>query len=214
MQFTAVVFDLGGVVMPTALDGLLAYERELGLPEHGLVGFLRGDPVFARWQVGEATPEEFFSHVRHQVRARHGAELDVERLAAATEIGSVMDPEMDGLLHELHGRVALGLLTNNVRESVRWREEIPDELFDVVVDSSHVGMAKPDRRIYEHVLALLERPGEEVVFVDDWEENLPPARALGMEVVHFRDPAACRATLTDLGLLPTGPGVVPQPRKP
>ncbi len=202
MQITAVVFDLGGVVMPTALDGLLAYERELGLPEQALVGFLRGDPEFDRWQVGHSTPAEFFPYVRETIRARHGVELEVERLAAATEIGSDMSAEMDRLLRELHGRYALALCTNNVRESVRWRREIPAELFDVIVDSSHVGLAKPDPRIYEYVLRALDRPGEEVVFVDDWEENLVPARALGMQTVHFRDPPSCRRELTALGLLP------------
>lgn len=202
MQITAVVFDLGGVVMPTALDGLLAYERELGLPPQALVGFLRGDPVFDRWQVGRSTPGEFFAHVRAEIRIRHGVDVDVDRLATATEIGSDMDAEMDRLLRDLHGRYALALCTNNVRESVRWRREIPAELFDVIVDSSHVGIAKPDPRIYEHVLRALGREGEEVVFIDDWEENLYPARTLGMQTVRFRDPASCRRELADLGLLP------------
>ena len=44
----------------------------------------------------------------------------------------------------------LGLLTNNVKEfGEHWRATFPIELFDEVVDSSHVGMRKPERAIYE-----------------------------------------------------------------
>ena len=51
----------------------------------------------------------------------------------------------------------LGLVTNNVREgSAMWRSLVPvDELFDVVVDSSEVGMRKPNPAIYHHALEQL-----------------------------------------------------------
>lgn len=191
----AVVFDLGGVLMPTAFDGLVAYERELGLPDMALQDFLRGDAVFQRWQVGDGTPAEFFDHVRHTIDDQHGVVVETERLARATEEGSYMSPEMDQLLHDLHGSYAIGLCTNNVRESVSWRENIPAELFDVFVDSSHVGIAKPDPAIYELLLERFGCTGANVVFVDDWEENLAPAAALGMHTVLFDNPAQCRSSL-------------------
>ena len=83
--------------------------------------------------------------------------------------------------------IRLALLTNNVREfGDAWRSTFPvDDLFEVVVDSSHVGMRKPDPRIY---LLTCERIGvdpEAAVFLDDNRDNVEAARALGMDAVHF-----------------------------
>jgi putative hydrolase of the HAD superfamily len=84
------------------------------------------------------------------------------------------------------------LLTNNAREwEPTWRALIPvDELFDVVVDSSVVGLRKPDPRIYELTCERLGLPPEECIFVDDLECNVEAAAALGIEVVHCTDPTA------------------------
>jgi epoxide hydrolase-like predicted phosphatase len=84
----------------------------------------------------------------------------------------------------------VGLLTNNVKEfGDNWRAMFPiDELCEEVVDSSHVGMRKPEREIYELTCSRLNvKPGE-TVFVDDNADNIAAARAYGMEVVHFIEP--------------------------
>ncbi len=61
------------------------------------------------------------------------------------------------------------LLTNNIREySGQWRAKLPvDELFEFVIDSSEVGMRKPEPEIFRHTLDLLGCAAEEAVFVDD-----------------------------------------------
>ena len=61
------------------------------------------------------------------------------------------------------------------------------ELFEVVVDSSDVGMRKPDPRIYELTCRRLGVTADASVFVDDNTENVAAARRLGMEVVLFGD---------------------------
>jgi epoxide hydrolase-like predicted phosphatase len=75
------------------------------------------------------------------------------------------------------------LVTNNVREFADgWRSLIPvDELFDVVVDSSMIGMRKPDPRIFHHALAALGGIApEHAVFLDDFQGNVDAAIAVGM----------------------------------
>ncbi|MGW4801733.1 HAD family hydrolase [Nonomuraea sp. NPDC004297] len=52
--------------------------------------------------------------------------------------------------------------------------------------SSELGARKPDPGPYEAVLAALDVPPAQVVFVDDRPVNLTPARALGMRTVLFR----------------------------
>jgi epoxide hydrolase-like predicted phosphatase len=84
----------------------------------------------------------------------------------------------------------LGLLTNNVKEfGDNWRAMFPiDELCDDVVDSSHVGMRKPERAIYELTCERLGVKPAETVFVDDNADNIAAANEFGMHTVHFIDP--------------------------
>jgi epoxide hydrolase-like predicted phosphatase len=93
-------------------------------------------------------------------------------------------------IRELKDRgLRLGLLTNNIKEfGDHWRATFPiDDLFEEVVDSSHVGMRKPDREIYELTCARMRITPNEAVFVDDNRDNVAAARAFGMEAVHFGD---------------------------
>ncbi|MGK2950330.1 MAG: HAD family hydrolase [Acidimicrobiales bacterium] len=85
----------------------------------------------------------------------------------------------------------VGLITNNVREgSGTWRAMLPiDELFEVVVDSSEVGMRKPNPAIFLHALDLLGgiAPAESV-FLDDSPGNVAGARRAGLHAIHVDDP--------------------------
>jgi putative hydrolase of the HAD superfamily len=91
----------------------------------------------------------------------------------------------------------IGLLTNNVKEfGDNWRAMFPiEELCEDVVDSSHVGMRKPEREIYELTCARLGVTAEEAIFVDDNADNVAAAREYGMEIVHFVEPWDALAAL-------------------
>ena len=81
------------------------------------------------------------------------------------------------------------LITNNIKEfSDGWRAMIPvDEMFEVIVDSSAVGMRKPDPRIYRMALDQLGVPAERSVFLDDAAGNIAAARAVGMAAILVED---------------------------
>lgn len=153
-----------------------------------------------RLEVGELTVTEWFAGVLARAPEILGAPLDVEdtlTFFADLAIGvhwpivhAARDLRTEGL--------RLALLTNNVREwGDRWRSTFPvDELFGVVVDSSLVGMRKPDPRIYLHTCEQLGCEPAGAVFLDDNAQNCDAAAALGMEVVRVgTDPFAAVAEL-------------------
>jgi putative hydrolase of the HAD superfamily len=74
--------------------------------------------------------------------------------------------------------------------------------FDVVVLSEERGVRKPDPAIFALALEELGVAGSECVFADDSEENLPPAAALGMTVIHALDERETVAALRRLLQLP------------
>jgi 2-haloacid dehalogenase len=74
--------------------------------------------------------------------------------------------------------------------------------FDDAVISGHVGVVKPDRRIFEILFERVGRRPEELVFVDDSLKNIEAARALGMPAIHFRPDVDLKSELAAHGALP------------
>src|SRR5204863_8630469 len=72
--------------------------------------------------------------------------------------------------------------------------------FDGLVISGRLGIAKPDRRIFEHLLSTHRLEAGSSVFVDDREDNLEAARQLGIVAVQFSDADRLRRDLRRLGL--------------
>jgi epoxide hydrolase-like predicted phosphatase len=104
-----------------------------------------------------------------------------------------------------HEGYITGIITNNVKEfGDGWRGLIPvDELFDFVVDSSSVGIRKPDPRIFQ---LALERLGDisagQVLFLDDYQANVDAARDLGLQAILAG--ADVLATIDELDILLAG----------
>ena len=105
-------------------------------------------------------------------------------------------------------RLRTGLLTNNF---VGMRSAGTDhpfaevlDLFDEIVESSQVGVRKPDPRFYEHACERLAIEPDEAVFLDDLGVNLKPARAMGMTTIKVDDPAVAIAELEQVVGFPLG----------
>lgn len=106
------------------------------------------------------------------------------------------------------------ILTNNVAEWAEvWQASIPVELFDVVIDSSAVGLRKPDEAIF---LLTCERLGVApggAVFLDDSPGHVAAARSAGLAGIVVTGPTQALADLDALleagAGQPGGPGVSP-----
>jgi putative hydrolase of the HAD superfamily len=201
--FRAVVFDLGGVVMGSPLHAIADYERSAGIP-NGFVNRLvvaSGAPgAWARLERGELSLDEFYPQFdRECAAAGHAvsARAMMERIAVAAQ----PRPAMLAAIRRIRGRgVATSALTNNwVGEGGRGdARDWLAELFDVVVESSVVGIRKPDPRIYALALERLGVAADEAIFLDDIGRNLKPARALGMRTIKVEEPGRALAELAEL----------------
>src|SRR5438477_12763993 len=82
-------------------------------------------------------------------------------------------------------------------EFLRW--------FNGILVSGEVGLIKPDPRIFELLIERFAIDPRRAVYIDDVETNVIAARPLGIHGIHFTTPAALRAELAELGLLPSRP---------
>ena len=156
-------------------------------------------PAWHRLERGEIDMKDYYGLITEQAPRVLGRSIDFDaysRFMRSRAPG--VHWQVVHRIRELRGSVKLGLLTNNVKEfGEHWRSTFPiDELFEVIVDSSHVGMRKPDPEIYLLTCERLAIEPHDAVFVDDNADNCAAARALGMETVHFGDDP--RVSLGDL----------------
>ena len=152
-------------------------------------GAIGDEPDWHLLEKGEIDVATYFGRLTERAPAILGTEIDMEsygRFWRSTAPG--VHWMVVHKIRELKDRgVRLGLLTNNVKEfGEHWRTMFPlEELFEEVVDSSHVGMRKPERGIYELTCTRMGVAPTETIFVDDNLDNVEAARAYGMEAVHF-----------------------------
>ncbi len=205
MAVVAVVFDMGGVLTVDPFDACRGYARELGVPMDTFVEQLRG-PVFAEVETGVRTVRDFLKFACRDVAGRFDVEVDIRRLADCLAAGQQVRPEMVALIVDLtDGGVAVGLLTNNAREARSWWNSgvLPVGSFTAIVDSSEVGLRKPDPRIFAVIAERMGRRAGELLYFDDMAENVAGATAAGLAGEIFSDPDECRRVCARHGLVAT-----------
>ena len=191
----AALFDFGGVLSTSPFDALARFERERGLPE-GMIRRLNAtnpdNNAWAQLERGDVDLDGFGTMFAEEAAA---AGHQLEGHEVITLLHGEMRPEMVEAVRRCGERLKLGLLTNNFvplderpSEDPRAAYAAVIALFDVIVESSVVGVRKPDPRFYEIACEQLEIEPPEAVFLDDLGINLKPARAMGMTTIKVGDP--------------------------
>lgn len=200
MAIEAVLFDFGGVILSSPFEAFARYERAHGLPD----GFLRRvnatDPdrnAWARLERSEVTVAEFDEAFAAESAGLGHRVPGVDVLAL---LAGEVRPAMVQVVRRCREHFATALLTNNVvsADAAAMAGSAHAEVlahFDVIVESSRIGVRKPERRFYEIALGELGIEAPQAVFLDDLGVNLKPARAMGMTTIKVGDPDVALAEL-------------------
>jgi putative hydrolase of the HAD superfamily len=192
-MINAVLWDFGGVILSSPFEAFNRYEIELGLPRDFIRGLNARNPdanAWARMERSEVDLDGFASLFEAEA-AEHGHKLSGHHVLKI--ISGEVRPEMVEALHRVKQRYRIACITNNMptgegpgmaRDPARVKEiEAIMNLFEHVVESSKLGIRKPDPRIYLHACQLLDVKPENCVYLDDLGVNLKPAKALGMRTI-------------------------------
>jgi putative hydrolase of the HAD superfamily len=165
-------------------------------------GEVEDEPDWHLLEKGQIDIKTYFDRMVEKAPAVLGREIDMEAYGrfwrtTAPGVHWMVVHKMRALKRDGY---RLAILTNNVKEfGDNWRAMFPvDELCEDVIDSSHVGMRKPERDIYELTCTRLGVKPDEVVFVDDNADNIAAAREFGIASVQFIEPWAALAELDSI----------------
>jgi epoxide hydrolase-like predicted phosphatase len=194
-EIDAVLFDFGGVFTPSPFDAAEELGATLGAAPGRVLEIVFGpyhedtDHPWHRLERGEIPLAVARDAIIALGRAE-GIDSDPFRLfARMATAGGARAAMVERAQRIVAGGYRTALVTNNAHEFREgWRKLVPaDELFHVVVDSSEVGVRKPDPRIFALALDRLGgiRP-ERALFLDDHPSNVAAAAKLGIRSVLVR----------------------------
>jgi glucose-1-phosphatase len=106
------------------------------------------------------------------------------------------------LLPKLKGNYKLGIINNGTAITIPYfkKENNFDEFFDFFMNSSEIGIEKPDSRIYQMALEKMSLKSEETIFIDDTEKNIHGANNVGMKGLLFTNYNNLLKDLNSLGI--------------
>jgi putative hydrolase of the HAD superfamily len=207
----AVLFDYGGVLHGDARDVWAAADAAGGLPPGTLWAAWHDIPEYRASREGRIDGALFRAAIvgtlARSTRSDDAAERALATLEAHLASLPAIDADMRALVHRLRaaGRLELGLLSNGNRGfTERLRERGVAGLFDDVVVSADVGLAKPDPAIFHLAARRLGVAPETCLMIDDQPQHVAGSRAAGVRA-HLHEPArlpALERWLHEEGALP------------
>lgn len=204
----AVIWDFGGVLTSSPFEAFARFERDSDLP----VDFIRrvnsvqpDTNAWAKFERAEIDASQFDKLFRAESAALGH---EVSGKAVLSLLSGDLRPRAIAALKSLKGQYKLGCITNNVPTghgagmagSVEKAEAVSQVLrvFDHVIESSKLGIRKPDPRIYALMCETLAVDPAACIYLDDLGINLKPAKAMGMATIKVMSEGQL---LQDLGAL-------------
>lgn len=207
-KFAAVIWDFGGVLTSSPFEAFTRYEQQHGLPHDFIRGVNSVNPDANAWAMFE------------QARIS-AADFDAQFLSESTALGhAVAGRDVLALLSgdlrvravaalkAISGEYKVGCITNNVpmgkgpgMAGTNQKAQAVGKvmaMFDHVLESSKIGIRKPDPRIYALMCEALNVEPSACIYLDDLGINLKPARQMGMTTIKV---VSEDQLLTDLGAL-------------
>jgi putative hydrolase of the HAD superfamily len=192
-QLQAVIWDFGGVLTSSPFEAFTRYEQTNGLP----TDFIRSvnarnihENAWAKLERSEVTADEFDDLFRAESRAL-GQEVPGKDILGL--LSGDIRPAVVDALKVCKGQAKVGCITNNapvgkgagMSSDAKKAGQVVEimTIFDHVIESSKLGIRKPDPRIYALMCEALDVDPARCVYLDDLGINLKPARAMGMHTI-------------------------------
>ncbi len=189
----AVLWDFGGVLTSSPFEAFTQYEQANGLPVDFIRSINATNPdtnAWAQFESNQISTEAFDAAFAQESAARGHT---IQGKAVLALLSGDIRPQMVLALKQIKQSYAVGCITNNVKSGKgagMARSEPKAQavaevmaLFDTVIESSLVGIRKPNPEIYLMACRAMSIEPAEALFIDDLGINLKPAKALGMTTI-------------------------------
>ena len=192
MKYKAIIWDFGGVITSSPFEAFNEFEEVNGLPKDIIRTINSENPdtnAWAQFESNSITIDQFNDLFLKEAKAK-GFDIKGRDIIKLLK-GSIRE-NMVSFLRELKSDFKLGCITNNVKSSSQENTDNETEevmsIFDHVIESSIVGIRKPNPEIYMMSCDALNVSPDQCIYLDDLGINLKPARELGMTTIKVIQP--------------------------
>ena len=197
----ALLFDLGRVVLDIDFSKAIAiWAAHAGCAPAKLLSRLVRDEAYRQHEMGLISDADYFA----TLRASLDVTLSDDRfLEGWNAIFTGEMPDIAALLVRARNHLPLYAFSNtNAAHVAHFSKTYADVLghFREVYLSSTIGLRKPDKAAYEHVVNAIGVPATRILFFDDSAENVEGARACGLQAVHVKSSEDVADALAALGI--------------
>ena len=194
MNYKAVIWDFGGVITSSPFEAFNKFELDNNLPKDIIRTINSENPDDNAWAKFERNDIDIneFDTLFSKEADKKGFQISGKQVVKLLS-GDIRKPMVDFLL-SLKENYKLGCITNNIQNSkddkVNHLNQASQvmKIFDHIIESSRVGLRKPDPKIYYMSCDALGVRPEECIYLDDLGINLKPARNVGMTTIKVIDP--------------------------
>ena len=192
MKYKAIIWDFGGVITSSPFEAFNKFEEVNGLPKD-IIRTINSENsdmnAWAQFESNSITIDQFNDLFLKEAKAK-GFDIKGRDIIKLLK-GSIRE-NMVSFLRELKSDFKLGCITNNVKSSSEENTDNETEeamsIFDHVIESSIVGIRKPNPEIYMMSCDALNVSPDQCIYLDDLGINLKPARELGMTTIKVIQP--------------------------
>lgn len=192
MKYKAIIWDFGGVITSSPFEAFNKFEEANGLPKD-IIRTINSENsdmnAWAQFESNSITIDQFNDLFLKEAKAK-GFDIKGRDIIKLLK-GSIRE-NMVSFLRELKSDFKLGCITNNVKSSSEENTDNETEeamsIFDHVIESSIVGIRKPNPEIYMMSCDALNVSPDQCIYLDDLGINLKPARELGMTTIKVIQP--------------------------
>jgi putative hydrolase of the HAD superfamily len=197
----ALLFDLGRVVLDIDFKRAMAcWARHGGCDISDITARFSGGEAIRQYESGKIDDAAYFAHLRKML----GVDItDAQLLEGWNAIFVGEMPGIAPLLARAAKRLPLYALSNTNPPHIAHFSRVHADLlghFRKLYLSSTIGLLKPDRAAYDHVVKAIGAPAPRIVFFDDLAENIQGARAYGLSAVHVKSSEDVARALAALGI--------------
>lgn len=205
MSIRGLIFDFGGVISNMRWDVARKLEEEHGLEPRSIFRTIYDNDDWRAVQVGRGDIDAWRKAAHRRLEEAAGRPLPPLHEQWRETIGLIQENvDLIGSLRPPYRTAILSNADSTLEERIRDGLGIA-HLFDTLICSADVGIAKPDHSIYRLAAERLDLPPEECLFIDDLEGNVTAAREVGMTAVHYRVHHGddLKAQFAELGVRPS-----------
>lgn len=192
MKYKAIIWDFGGVITSSPFEAFNQFEEANGLPKDIIRTINSENPdtnAWAKFESNSITIDVFNDLFLKEAKAKG---FDIKGRDIIKLLKGSIRKNMVSFLRELKSDFKLGCITNNVKSSSEENNDNETKeamsLFDHVIESSIVGIRKPNPEIYMMSCDALKVSPDQCIYLDDLGINLKPAKELGMTTIKVIQP--------------------------